>query len=324
MRPIRRRWNWLWLLLAGLLASCSAPGNSNDGSQSATPDPPRSAAAEADTTDAMVLIPAGPFIRGSSDDDLQAFVTLCEQAQSGCVIDNFLDEQPQSEVILSAFFIDRYEVSNRDFARFVEATGYQTQAEERGQSNVWDDSIRQVLQMEGASWRAPEGPESRIEARLEHPVIHVTWADANAYCAAQGKRLPTEAEWEKAARGAADARRFPWGNDWQPTYVNGVLANEQAPGTMPVTAFPEGDSPYGARQMLGNVFEWVADAYDGNFYASGPTNDPVLLSDDPDALRVARGGGWATRAGFFHIGWRRVMEASTSNNTTGFRCARDG
>lgn len=323
MRPTRRR-TWLWLLLASLLAACNMPGRSNETSQATMPDPAQSTAAEVSDSDEMVLIPGGPFIRGSSDDDLQAFVALCEQAQSSCVLDNFLDEQPQSEVVLSTFLIDRYEVSNRAFADFVEATGYQTEAEERGQSNVWDDSIRQVLSIEGASWRTPEGPGSSIEARLEHPVIHVTWADASAYCAAQGKRLPTEAEWEKAARGAADARRFPWGNDWQPTYVNGVLANEQAVGTMPITAFPEGDSPYGARQMLGNVFEWVADAYDGNFYASGPTNDPVLLTDDNDALRVARGGGWATRAGFFHIGWRRVMEPSTSNNTTGFRCARDG
>ncbi len=309
----------LTLLMLGLaLAACgTAPEASN------TAEPVPGVPPEPELVDGMVAVPEGSFLRGSTDEDIDAYVSLCEQAQAACVRDNFLDEQPQRDITLSTFLIDRYEVSNRDFAAFVAASGYQTFAEQQGESTIWNDAVRESQVIPGASWRTPDGPDSNIDNRLDHPVVHVTWADAAAYCASQGKRLPTEAEWEKAARGDADGRRFPWGNEWQTTFVNGVLPDERAVGTVAVTEFSEGDSPYGARQMLGNVFEWVADAYDESYFATSPDVDPALL-DDGSGLRVARGGGWATRAGFFHIGWRRVLGPDTSNNTTGFRCARDG
>lgn len=321
---MRQLWFCLILIVGLALTACgAAPLREPSGAAPAAAEAPLAPASAPELVDGMVLVPAGPFVRGSSDADIDAFVSLCDQAQAGCVRDNFLDEQPQREITLDAFLIDRYEVSNAEFAAFVEAAGYVTEAEQRGESTVWDDAVRQSQVVAGAAWRTPEGPGSGVTERGSHPVVHVTWGDAAAYCAAQGKRLPTEAEWEKAARGSADGRRFPWGDEWQPTFVNGVLADERAEGTAAVDAFPEGDSPYGARQMLGNVFEWVADAYDGNYYAAGPAENPALL-DDGSGLRVARGGGWATRAGFFHIGWRRVLEPGTSNNSSGFRCARDG
>jgi formylglycine-generating enzyme required for sulfatase activity len=271
--------------------------------------------------DGMVEVPAGPFLRGSTDEDIAYFVELCDQHDSGCIADNFLDEQPAREVTLSAFWIDQFEVSNRQFQAFVEETEYRTVAEERGSSTVWDDAERSLIDMPGATWQHPEGPDSDIAERMDHPVVHVAWEDAQAYCTFLGKRLPTEAEWEKAARGP-DGWRFPWGNTWEPENVNSVLPTEVAEGTEPTTSFPQGRSPYHAQHMLGNVFEWTADWYDPYYYETAPETDPIQ-TDDESQLRVTRGGGWATRAGFLHAGWRRIVAPDMTNNTTGFRCVRD-
>lgn len=306
----------VWLLIGGATAGCT-PGSRTATEHGVVVPTPLGRIA-----DGMVEVTEGAFLRGSTDDDLDYFVMLCDQADSGCIRDNFLDEQPQQRVTLSAYWIDQFEVSNEQFAAFVEATGYTTVAERNGASMVWDDNQRQINEVQDANWRHPEGPGSDITGLLDHPVVHVSWEDAGQYCAWAGKRLPTEAEWEKAARGL-DGRRFPWGNDWEPERVHSVLPTEQAEGTVPVTSYEAGASPYGAHQMLGNVFEWVADWYDPYFYETGPLTDP-LQSDVSSQLRVTRGGGWATRTGFLHVGWRRVVDPATTNTTTGFRCARDG
>jgi formylglycine-generating enzyme required for sulfatase activity len=274
------------------------------------------------SADGMVEVPAGPFLRGSNDADLAYFVTLCDQNASGCVRDNFLDEQPQRSIQISSFWIDQHEVSNREFQAFVAANeNYVTMAERNGSSAVWNDEERRMDDITGADWQHPEGPDSTIQNRLEHPVVHVSWEDAHAYCAWRGGRLPTEAEWEKAARGP-DGWRFPWGNTWEPERVNGVLPTEHARGTVAVQGFEAGASPYGAHHMLGNVFEWVADWYDPYYYEQSPASNPQQ-TDDTSQQRVIRGGGWATRAGFLHVGWRRIVHAETTNNTTGFRCVRE-
>lgn len=278
---------------------------------------------EYQTQDGMVEIPAGSFLRGSTDKDIDTFVAMCDEVQAGCLRDNFLDEQPQRSITLSTFWIDQFEVTNQQFLTFMqEQSNYtQTTAERVGYSDVWIDADRQFDKVDGADWQHPEGPASTIVNRMEHPVVHVSWQDATQYCRWAGKRLPTEAEWEKAARGP-DGWRFPWGNEWDETRINVVPLTEVARGTEAVTHSPRGVSVYGARNMLGNVFEWVDDWYDPAFYATSPATDP-FQSDETRGDRIIRGGGWATRAGFLHTGWRRIVTPDTTSNTTGFRCARD-
>ncbi len=157
-----------------------------------------------------MLIPAGPFTMGSGDP-------------------RATDERPAHEVHLSAYYIDRYEVTNAQFKVFVEATGYLTTAE----------------QEDGISWRHPEGPESDISTQLDHPVVYVSWYDARTYCGWRGKRLPTEAEWEKSARGT-DGRIWPWGNIFDPGCANIWGREDGYEKTAPVGTFPSGVSPYGA------------------------------------------------------------------------------
>mgnify|MGYP005855581951 CR=1 FL=1 len=308
----------LWVMVVLLLgggAACARPTQVPAGSTAPTP--------LGRIANGMVEVPAGPFVRGSTDEDIAYFVQLCDQNDAGCIADNFLDEQPVREITLATFWIDQFEVANREFQEFVELTDYRTLAERRGSSAVWNDAleVRQSIDTLGATWRAPSGAGSDIRMQLDHPVVHVGWEDAQAYCIFRGKRLPTEAEWEKAARGPA-GWRFPWGNTWEPGRVKGVLPDEVADTAVATTSYPQGASPYGAHHMLGNVFEWVDDWYDPYYYATSPATDPVQR-DAASQLRVIRGGGWATRAGYLHTGWRRIVAPDPTGNTLGFRCARD-
>ncbi|XP_014385236.1 PREDICTED: sulfatase-modifying factor 1 isoform X3 [Myotis brandtii] len=214
----------------------------------------------------MVSIPAGVFTMGTDDPQIK---------QDG--------EAPARRVTVDAFYMDAYEVSNADFERFVNATGYLTEAEKFGDSFVFEGllseqvkaGIQQAvaaapwwLPVKGASWRHPEGPDSTVLHRPDHPVLHVSWNDAVAYCAWAGKRLPTEAEWEYSCRGGLHDRLFPWGNKLQPRgqhYAN--LWQGEFPvtdtgedgfrGTAPVDAFPP--NGYGLYNIVGNAWEWTAD-----------------------------------------------------------------
>ncbi len=225
------------------------------------------------TTTGMVSIPAGPFIMGSDSGDP--------------------DETPQHEVDLPAFEIDLYEVTNAQFAAFVEATGYQTDAEKAGE----------------AGWRA-----YYTEGKENHPVVKVSWNDAVAYCQWGGKRLPTEAEWEKAARGT-DGRVFPWGNEWDPAKAN--VKESGFRGTTPVGGFPDGVSPYGVYDMAGNVWEWTADWYQP-YPGSSDTGNPYF----GEKFRVTRGGGWFEEAAQVRTSNRNATSPSAANDDLGFRCAR--
>ncbi|XP_068058450.1 formylglycine-generating enzyme isoform X3 [Anomalospiza imberbis] len=162
----------------------------------------------------MVLIPGGVFTMGTHEPEIQ---------QDG--------EGPARRVRLGSFHMDQYEVSNQDFESFVSATGYVTEAEKFGDSFVFEGMLSEAvkadihqavaaapwwLPVKGASWRHPEGPDSSISSRMDHPVLHVSWNDAVAFCAWAGKRLPTEAEWEYSCRGGLENRLFPWGNKLQP------------------------------------------------------------------------------------------------------------
>jgi len=221
----------------------------------------------------MILIPAGEFIMGSDS---------WEE-----------DERPLHKVYLEAFEIDRFEVTNEQFEAFVKATGYQTDAEKAGESSTWRSYY--------------------TEGKGNHPVVKVTWNDAVAYCQWAGKRLPTEAEWEKAARGT-EGNIYPWGNKWDPTRANTKASGIR--GTTAVGSFPDGASPYGVMDMAGNVAEWVADwyqAYPGSTYTS-----PWF----GEKFRVIRGGGWFYDETLVRTSSRSASSVDLRNDDVGFRCAR--
>jgi formylglycine-generating enzyme required for sulfatase activity len=252
-----------------------------------TPMPtPSPAAAEAETptpeptvpqvpavTEIMVEIPAGPFVMGEDKGDRE--------------------DKPAHEVDLPAYEIDKFEVTNADYAAFVEATGYESDGEKIGKK-YWLDSFQ-------------EGKES-------HPVVRVTWNDAVAYCEWAGKRLPTEAEWEKAARGT-EALRFPWGNDWDPGKAN--VKETGLRSTAVVGSFGSGASPFGVEDMVGNVWEWTGDWYQA--YPGSSASDRYF----GEQCRVTRGGGWfddEPQATTFNRNCG--VPDKTLNDDLGFRCAR--
>jgi formylglycine-generating enzyme required for sulfatase activity len=221
----------------------------------------------------MVYVPAGGFLMGGGE--------------SNALADD--DEKPRHSVYLDAFWIDRAEVTNAAFARFVQETGYQTEVEKAGESG----------------WRA------YAEGKDNHPVVKVTWNDAGAYCRWAGKRLPTEAEWEKAARGE-EGFIYPWGNEWDPARANAKESGFR--GTVAVGSFPEGASPYGVFDMAGNVWEWTADwyqPYPGSTYQSEYFGEK---------FKVTRGGGWFEDADTVTTFNRNATDLSAANNDLGFRC----
>jgi formylglycine-generating enzyme required for sulfatase activity len=250
----------------------------------------------------MVLIPAGDFIQGSSGDEINAAIQMCDTAFGGSgwcphPAEWFTDETPRRIVYLDAFYMDKWEVTNEQFAHFAAAAGYMTDAEKRGEAQTW-----RTLNTPG---------------RENLPVVWMSWNDANAYCQWAGKRLPTEAEWEKAARGT-DGRIWPWGSDWEAGRSN--TSDGGAGDVVVVGSYPTGASPYGIMDMTGNVWEWVADWYDANWYSHSPTNNPA--GPNQGVSRVLRGGGfrnppWEVRAVHRHSGG-----ADGYAPDHGFRCAK--
>ncbi len=222
----------------------------------------------------MAVVPAGEFIMGSSMGEA--------------------DEQPVHWVYVGTFFMDTYQVSVSQYARFLDAT----------------------------SQEAP--PDWSIMNRSQHqkrPVANVDWADAQAYCTWAGKRLPTEAEWEKAARGT-DGRTYPWGNE-HPTkfFANVSRDNWNNHGALtPVGTFQEGKSPYGIYDMAGNVWEWVNDWYDPDYYKTSPSKNPTGPSTGES--KVIRGGSWGSGPDALRAANREIHSPSIRGLGTGFRCAK--
>lgn len=274
---------------------------------------PRSVSAGTGNTDGMVLLDGAAFAMGDAfgeadpDDGVAAVHT----------------------VEVGPFWLSRTAVTNEEFGAFVAATGYRTEAERYGWSFVFggllpDDfpPTRGVAhapwwrQVHGADWKRPEGPDATVADRVDHPVVHVSWADADAYCAWAGSRLPTEAEWEYAARGGLSGRRFPWGDELQPGGQHRMNVwqgdfpqhNECADGwygTCPVHAYePNG---FGMHNMTGNVWEWCHDWFD-------------------NGRRSARGGSYLCHesyCGRYRVDGRQGITPDSSIGNTGFRCARD-
>ncbi|HET7343378.1 MAG TPA: SUMF1/EgtB/PvdO family nonheme iron enzyme, partial [Methylomirabilota bacterium] len=223
----------------------------------------------------------------------------------------FEREGPRHRVDLDAFSIDREEVSNARFERFARATGYRTTAEREGSAPVFKDGRWSTA--EGASWRQPDGPGTT--ALPDRPVVQVSWLDAAAYCAWAGKRLPTEAEWEKAARGT-NGRRYPWGDDWDEMRA-GDWGDHRAHA---VGSAPRGASPWGVLDMAGNVWEWIADWQEGKYYEHSPDRNP--RGPESGQYRGVRGGSWNSDPLVLRSAYRGNASPGFRSSSFGFRCAR--
>ncbi|XP_036122794.1 formylglycine-generating enzyme isoform X2 [Molossus molossus] len=253
----------------------------------------------------MVLIPAGVFTMGTDDPQIK---------QDG--------EAPARRVTVDAFYMDAYEVSNADFEQFVNATSYLTEV---AAAPWW-------LPVKGANWRHPEGPDSTVLHRLDHPVLHVSWNDAVAYCAWAGKRLPTEAEWEYSCRGGLHDRLFPWGNKLQPRgqhYANvwqgefpvTDTGEDGYRGTAPVDAFPP--NGYGLYNIVGNAWEWTSDWWTVRHSAQEALN-PKGPPSGKD--RVKKGGSYMCHKSYcyrYRCAARSQNTPDSSASNLGFRCAAD-
>jgi formylglycine-generating enzyme required for sulfatase activity len=226
----------------------------------------------------MVLIPAGPFIMGGGD---------------GAEF----DEMPQHNVYVSAFYMDKYEVTNEDYQRFIRGTQYHPQT-----IPFFQDDVTLLF-----------GPKQ--------PAVGVSWDDAATYCKWVEKRLPTEAEWEKAARGE-DGRTWPWGNSFGSGNAN-ILGDEDGyKYTSPVGSFESGRSPYGLYDMAGNAAEWVADWYHQTSYKSSAFKNPK--GPETGRVRVYRGGSWNDAATGVRAAKRYTAAEHRTDAILGFRCAKDG
>ena len=252
-------------------------------------------------------------------------------------------ETPVHEVSLSAFDIDATTVTVADFAAFADATGFATDAERFGYSAVFHAHLHPAdeaavvgqppqtpwwLGVSGVDWRHPDGPSSDVADRLDHPVTHVSWADAQAYCRWAGRALPTEAQWECAARGGRAGQRYPWGDElpgagWATNIFQGTFPSENTAddgwsGTAPVRTYAPND--YGLFQPIGNVWEWCADWFSADHYARSAYADPTGPS--AGSARVQRGGSFLCHDSYCNRYRNAARSANTpdsSTSNTGFR-----
>ncbi|GAB3421507.1 formylglycine-generating enzyme family protein [Flindersiella endophytica] len=284
----------------------------------------------------MIRIDAGAFLMGGDDPD--AF------PDDG--------EGPVREVTLSPYLIDATAVTNRQFATFVKATGYVTEAEQFGWSYVFhlfvEPQIRRHvmdatvpgapwwLAVEGATWRSPEGPGSDVNQRPQHPVTQVSWRDAYAYATWAGKRLPTEAEWENAARGGLEQSKFAWGDEltpkgrwrcniWQGQFPRRNDAEDGFAGTAPVKSFAP--NAFGLYEVAGNVWEWCADWWSTEWHiqnSMATRNDPKGPATGES--KVMRGGSYLCHESYcnrYRVAARTSNTPDSSTGNLGFRCAAD-
>jgi len=276
----------------------------------------------------MAKLPDGEFLMGSED--------RLAYPDDG--------ESPVRRVRVHSFRIDALAVTNAQFSRFVDDSGYVTEAERLGWSLVFAGLLGDGIQPErdvgrapwwrqvvGADWRHPEGTDSGIEDRSEHPVVHVTWNDAHAYATANGMRLPTEAEWEYAARGGLEGEPYPWGSElepdgshrmnvWQGRFPRENTVADGYYGTCPVDAFPPNE--YGLYNMTGNTWEWCADwfscAYQGRDRHTNPRGPQA------GTHKAVRGGSYLSHASYcrrYRVSARSGLTPDASSGDVGFRCA---
>ncbi|HEX7063691.1 MAG TPA: formylglycine-generating enzyme family protein [Bacillales bacterium] len=283
-------------------------------------------------TEDMIYIPGGKFLMGTN-------------SKEGFPADG---EGPMRKVKVNPFYIDSSAVTNTQFAEFVEETGYQTEAEAYGWSFVFRDflseetfkQVKQVVQgtpwwcrVDGAYWFQPEGPGTAIDDRMDHPVVHISWNDAQAYCKWAGKRLPTEAEWEFAARGGLEQKRYPWGDEltpdgehrcniWQGVFPNKNTEEDGYAGTAPAESFrPNG---YGLYNVSGNVWEWCSDWFAKSIHRRGGRENPQ--GAESGTSKVMRGGSYLCHESYcnrYRVAARSSNTPDSSTGNLGFRCVAD-
>lgn len=337
--PVRRTHSTVPLIAALSLAACAKPG----------------------APEGMVSIPAGEFDMGAAEP------VGADHNHAGMLATN--DARPIHRVAVDAFWIGRTEITNAEFARFVAETGYVTVAERAPTREEYptappemlvagsvmfhppsspvplDDHLQWWTWVKGASWRTPDGPGSSIENRGNYPVVHVAYSDAEAYCKWGGNRLPTEAEWEFAARGGLEGKVYPWGNEFRPDgrwmtnsfqghFPDHNAAEDGYTAAAPVAQFPP--NGYGLYDVAGNVWEWVSDWYRPDYYeqlaaAGSIARNPAGPAESWDpgepgqAKRVHRGGSFLCTDQYcsrYMVGTRGKGEVNTGTNHLGFRCAR--
>ncbi|XP_071539905.1 formylglycine-generating enzyme [Panulirus ornatus] len=286
--------------------------------------------AKSPRTHQMVKIPGGKFVMGTNEPVFHAD-----------------GEHPARWVEIDSFFLDVHEVSNAEFELFVNANNFKTEAESFGDSFVLEGELSETVKstlenavaaapwwvpVKGANWQHPEGPDSVITDRMDHPVVHVSWNDAAAYCKWMQKRLPTEAEWERACRAGKQDRLFPWGNKlkpndkyrantWQGDFPNEDTGEDGCKGRCPVTAFPV--NGYGLHNIVGNVWEWTADWWRVNHTPSLQTNPRGPVSGED---RVKKGGSYMCTKSYcyrYRCAARSQNTPDSSAGNLGFRCAAD-
>jgi sulfatase modifying factor 1 len=299
----------------------------------------------------MAWIPGGQFWMGAADDHMT-------------------DARPWHRVYVDGYWMDKTDVTNNQFSRFVKATGYVTIAERTPRSEDYPGALPGKLvagsvvfsppdhavalnnqfqwwnYIPGANWRHPEGPKSDIKGRMDHPVVHIAYEDAVAYCNWAGKRLPTEAEFEFASRGGLDRKRYAWGDEFMPGgkhmantfqghFPDTNTGDDGYPATAPVGSFPA--NGYGLFDMAGNVWEWTSDWYRPDYYQSLAASGEIAMnpkgpadSFDPNEpgvqKRVHRGGSFLCTDQYcsrYIAGGRGKGELDTGTNHLGFRCVRD-
>ncbi len=275
----------------------------------------------------MVQIPAGEFILGSENDE--------SSEEDG--------ETIRREVYIPSFYMDTYAVTNEQFARFIEETGFETDAEKYGWSFVFHLFVNDELEQDilglpkdtpwwigvnGACWKFPEGRNSSIDHRLTHPVVHVSWNDAIAYATWAGKRLPTEAEWEYAASSGVIDRKYPWGNElhedgehhcniWQGEFPYMNSGEDGFVGTAPVDSYDA--NAFGLYNMSGNVWEWSEESF------SNQPSDSTNILLDP-SIKLIKGGSYLCHRSYcnrYRIAARTFNTIDSSTGHMGFRCVAD-
>jgi sulfatase modifying factor 1 len=311
-------------------SSCCAPS-----AQHEAPSQPQNSqiihAATTTQTTPIISLPGGTFLMGTDYPD--AF------PNDG--------EGPVRPVTLSPFRIDTYPVTNRDFTAFIAATNYRTESEIYQWSFVFwahlppdrlDELVEDTVaaapwwcKVPGASWQHPEGPGSHINNRSNHPVVHVSWNDAAAYAAWAGKSLPTEAQWEYAARGGLEQKLYPWGNEltpngqhlcniWQGEFPRIDTAEDGFAGTCPVDSFPP--NPFGLFSITGNVWEWCSDWFHTDF-TTAPQHDPT--GPATGETKVMKGGSFLCHASYcnrYRVAARTANTPDSATSNIGFRCVQ--
>jgi sulfatase modifying factor 1 len=282
------------------------------------------------STEDMILLEGGDFLMGTD-------------AREGFPADG---EGPVRRVTLDSFYIDPRPVTNEAFAKFIEATHYRTESEQFGWSFVFEGDLSPEQResqtvhgaewwrrIEGAVWNHSEGPASDILNRPTHPVVQVSWNDASAYAAWAGKRLPTEAEWEYAARGGLEQKLYPWGDDltpngqhlsnvWQGAFPTHNTAEDGFASTSPVDAFPP--NAFGLYSMTGNTWEWCADWFDAEYHLHATRTNPI--GPPTGTARMLKGGSYLCHKSYcnrYRVAARSSNTPDSATTNISFRCVRD-